>query len=204
MTTNRTSLARLGLACLFGGLLFALSLWAMVFKNEFPAPVQRLLTTGVNWPSALFFLAQVGLMGGLYGLLTTRALGRAGALLVVPLLGVFCYGATAILPVDVVMTVLPQPLPKLGAILNCVGMLLVGIAVRRAKTWRGWGSWVALSIGVYPLVVMFPVLLATGHPPRLLIGGWGLLWAWLGYAIWQRSRQKTSVAELNPAGSRFR
>lgn len=187
--------ARLGLACLVGGLLFALSLWGMVFRSELPASVQLVLNTEPQVLHAGFLGAQVGVAAGLYGLLISRALGRGRLLLVVPLLGTLCYAATAILPVAVVMTALPLPLPKLGAMLNGVGMLLVGIAVWRAKTWRGWIRWVPLSIGLYPLLVMFPVLIVTGHPPRLLIGGWGLLWAVLGYAIRQYTQRRVPVAD---------
>ncbi len=193
-------IARLGLACLVGGLLFALSLWGMVFKNEFPASVQLVLKTQPYWLNTGFFLAQVGVAAGLYGLLTTRALGRGRLLLVIPLLGTLCYAATTLLPVPVVMTVLPQPLPKLGAMLNGVGMLLAGVAIWRAKIWRGWVRWVPLSIGLYPLLVMFPVLVLTGHPPRLLIGVWGLLWTLLGYAIRQQARPRAHPADVHAVG----
>ncbi|MGM9511612.1 hypothetical protein ACS5NO_28000 [Larkinella sp. GY13] len=89
------------------------------------------------------------------------------------------------------MTLLPIPLPQLGAILNAIGMVLVGIAVWRAGRWRGWQRWMPLLTGLYPLVVMFPVLAITGHPPRLLINLWGLVWALLGYALSAYAKNRT-------------
>ena len=72
----------------------------------------------------------------------------------------------------------------LGALITAVGMTLVGIAVLRARRWRGWPRFTPLLVGVYPFVVMFPLIFITNEPNILAIGGWGLTWLLLGYAMW--------------------
>ncbi|WP_128544304.1 hypothetical protein [Larkinella soli] len=154
--------------------------------KDFPADLRLFFEQHDYLLRSLFFLSQAGFVGGLHGLLMSDALGRSPSgkmLLVIPLAGQLCYGATALLPTPTVMTLLPLPLPQLGAILNAVGMVLVGLVVLRAGVWRGRQRWVPLLTGLYPFAVMFPVLVITGHPPRLLIGLWGLIWALLGHCI---------------------
>ena len=72
----------------------------------------------------------------------------------------------------------------LGALITAVGMTLVGIAALRARRWRGWPRFPPLLVGVYPFVVMFPLIFITNEPNILAIGGWGLTWLLLGYAMW--------------------
>ena len=72
----------------------------------------------------------------------------------------------------------------LGALITAVGMTLVGITVLRARRWRGWPRFTPLLVGVYPFVVMFPLIFITNEPNILAIGGWGLTWLLLGYAMW--------------------
>ena len=78
----------------------------------------------------------------------------------------------------------------LGALTTGLGMTLVGIAVLRAKRWRGWQRFTPLLAGIYPFVAMFPILLVTGEPNMLAITGWGLPWLLLGYAIWSSAHEQ--------------
>jgi hypothetical protein len=75
----------------------------------------------------------------------------------------------------------------LGALITAVGMTLVGITVLRARRWRGWPRFTPLLVGVYPFVVMFPLIFITNEPNILAIGGWGLTWLLLGYAMWSNT-----------------
>ena len=72
----------------------------------------------------------------------------------------------------------------LGALITAAGMTLVGIAVLRAKRWGSWQRLAPLLAGVYPFLVMFPLILIMDEPSQLAIAGWGLPWLLLGYAVW--------------------
>jgi hypothetical protein len=199
MNLNQRTVSRLGVACTVGGLLFTLSLFMMGAVKGFPPSIRHFFEQHDYLLRTLFLLSQIGFMSGLYTLLRTDATGQSKVgktLLLIPLLGQLCYAATALLPTPVVMMVLPIPLPQLGAILNAIGMVLVGIAVRRAGRWQGWLRWMPLLTGLYPLAVMFPVLAITGHPPRMLINLWGLVWALLGYAIYAYAKNHQPSKKL--------
>ena len=58
-----------------------------------------------------------------------------------------------------------------------VGLLLVGVAVRRQGAWLGWRRWVPLALGVWVFVPMTPAIMAGFVPARLAITGWMLLFA---------------------------
>ncbi len=76
-----------------------------------------------------------------------------------------------------------SPLLPLGALTTGIGMVLVGIAVVRARRWGGWHRPLPLLVGLYPFVAMFPILAATGQPPEPMIALWGILWLLLGLAL---------------------
>jgi hypothetical protein len=92
-----------------------------------------------------------------------------------------------------VLTLLPIPLTQLGALLNAVGMVAVGIAVLRARAWRGWTRWIPLAVGLYPFLVMFPMLIVAGRPPSYVIGLWGMIWAVLGAGIGQHAKEQRMI-----------
>ena len=186
MKSNHQFITRLGVSCAIGGVLFAISLWTMVSVKDFPPGVRHFFEANEYILRILFFGSQVGFMSGLYVLFITNATGRSSiskGILAIPFLGQLCYMATALLPNQTAMTLLPIPLPQVGAILNALGMVLVGVAVLRAGIWPGWPRLLPLLTGLYPFLVMFPVLAITGHPPRILIGMWGMVWAFFGYGI---------------------
>ena len=200
MKIKQSALSRLGMACTIGDLLFMFCLYAMVSIKDFPAPIRLFFERHDCVLPTLFFLSQIGFMSALFSLLLTEATGRSlvgKALLLIPFSGQLCYASTALLPAQTAMTLLPIPLPQLGAILNATGMVLVGIAVLRTGTWRGWLRWLPLLTGLYPFVVMFPVLMITGHPPRLLIGIWDLVWSALGYVIHSAAGVRQQTGKQN-------
>lgn len=63
------------------------------------------------------------------------------------------------------------------------GMVMAGVAVLRARRWRGWQRWVPLVCGAYPFAVMFPVFALVGGPHFLVLSGWGLCWLVLTAAL---------------------
>jgi len=48
--------------------------------------------------------------------------------------------------------------------------------VLRAKRWHGWTRWLPLLTGLYPFLVLFPLIAITGAANIFAIGGWGLVW----------------------------
>lgn len=74
-----------------------------------------------------------------------------------------------------------------------LGMILVGIAVLRTRRWSGTARFLPLAIGLYVVVVLTPVLIATSAG-LLAIAGWAVLWLLLGVAL--------STAARVPEGAR--
>jgi hypothetical protein len=63
-------------------------------------------------------------------------------------------------------------------------MTVVGVAIIRARRWRGWRRVIGLVCGLYPFLVLFPTFAATGGPNFLVLSGWGACWFALGLAVW--------------------
>jgi hypothetical protein len=70
-----------------------------------------------------------------------------------------------------------------AAALTAVSMLVVGVSVARRGVWHGASRFGPLTMGVYPFVGMFPVVVATGAPNLVSIGCWGLAAIVVGLAV---------------------
>ena len=141
---------------------------------------ELLPTTSAFW---LPLLSSVGLLGGgcsLWQAGEPAGFGPGRNRLVVPLAGAVCYFLSAWMIL---------PFAPLGALLNGVGMLLVGASTLKARVWTGWARFAPLLVGSFPFLFMYPLLLLTGHRPVAVIGLWGIPWVLLGLAAWQRSKQ---------------
>lgn len=71
----------------------------------------------------------------------------------------------------------------LGALLSGIGMVVTGIQVLAGKRWPGPKGALPLLVGLYPFLVMFPLLVITGHPDLGAIMGWGVPWLALGIGL---------------------
>jgi hypothetical protein len=121
--------------------------------------IARLLRTAVSegsrWERAGFTLAAVG-----------RVL-------------FFSFEVAAMIVGDDELPVFPIAVASTG-----VGMLIGGAALLRSGRWSGWTRLTPLSVGAYPFVFIIPVFAATGErPPDVLIAGWGVAMALVGYAM---------------------
>jgi hypothetical protein len=191
---HRTQL--LGLACLAGGLLFA-------GLNILEGLGLVQLSAGASFAIGLLLL--LGLLGGPLGLLANGAAGhgrlgsagRVGA--IITLLGLCSY------LVGQLYTTLVDPdmgiFYALGALLSGVGMLPLGIAVVLARRLGGWRRFAPLIVGMYyalmiPIQIVF-FIAPHGEPSAQLLGGWGLTWALLGYALFstRQSREMSPQAK---------
>jgi hypothetical protein len=71
----------------------------------------------------------------------------------------------------------------LGALLTGLGMLIVGIQVARAGELKKWKRFTPLLVGLYPFVIMFPIVMITGSPSIHAIMLWGIPWKIMGFAL---------------------
>lgn len=71
----------------------------------------------------------------------------------------------------------------LGAFLNGLGMLIIGIQVIKAGKLKQWKRFTPLLVGLYPFAFMFPIVIITGSPSMLAILLWGIPWAIMGWAL---------------------
>jgi hypothetical protein len=190
---NTLSTRIAAIACLVGGLIFLLDFtlvgWAM--KTHFLSsmkPAANMLR------AALWCVGALGLTGGAAGLLLAGATGtgwqkKAGFCgLIFNLLGAVSYVAGTIFIYNFPDRATKQIFTPLGSLLLTIGMLKLGVAVLSAGVWRGWRRYIPLLVGLYfpfqlPLQMVF--FLGRGKGPNaLLLGVWGILWAFLGVAIW--------------------
>jgi hypothetical protein len=67
-------------------------------------------------------------------------------------------------------------------------MMKLTAAVVTAKVWPGWRRFVAVLVALYfPLQIPLQATLFLGSgrgPNPFLLGGWGVCWMMLGFAIW--------------------
>ncbi len=177
--TERNRLA--GSACAVGGALWVIVLMADVVAHR---SVYGSAASYRVW-EALLVLVQALLLAGVVGLAWSGAvgagrLGRIG-------LGFALLGRTSFLLGEFHSFVQgkdDEVLVPLGALVTGLGMLLVGIAVVRARRWEGWHRIIPLLTGLYPFVAMFPIIAITGEPSPLMIALWGLLWVLLGLVLY--------------------
>jgi hypothetical protein len=139
-----------------------------------------------------FIIVQLLLLVGVVGFAFS---GAASGRLWRVALGIALLGRVVFVLAEIHSSILVDEsiLQPLGVVITAVGMTLVGIAVLRARRWGGWQRYTPLVVGIYPFLVMFPFVIATGEPNIVAISGWGLLWFLLGYAMW------VSVAAERPS-----
>ncbi|MEU7898428.1 hypothetical protein AB0B45_36895 [Nonomuraea sp. NPDC049152] len=69
------------------------------------------------------------------------------------------------------------------SLLNGAALIVLGIAVVRARRWAGWRRFIPLILGVYVIVPLTPAIFGPFVVARLTIGVWMLLFAALGFAL---------------------
>lgn len=72
---------------------------------------------------------------------------------------------------------------KLPAFLTAVGMVVIGIQVPMTGMLKQWKRFTPLYVGLFPFVVMFPIVFITGNPSVHAILLWGLPWKIMGCAL---------------------
>lgn len=176
-----------GLACLIGGLLWAV----LVTVEQLQATVPSILP-GLLIPVPMLLCLACGPLGliilGASGSGRMRRVGLIGTW--ITLIGICSYLAATLSKYVVGYEV--EFFYPIGALLVGVGMLTLGIAVFIARSLGGWRRIAPLIVGLY-YVVMIPFqiiffIIPDGNPSPILLGIWSVTWILLGYAIWSSSR----------------
>ncbi|MEJ2890683.1 hypothetical protein [Actinomycetospora aeridis] len=84
------------------------------------------------------------------------------------------------------------PLYQVAPIVSGVGMVVLGIAVLRARVWAGGTRVLPLLVGLWMLVIVIPAVIVTGGPPAfaaaLALAIWDLLWLGTAVAVLTHAR----------------
>lgn len=197
------SIRAAGMLCFWAAVLGAASGLLLAFvqpavpEDQWSYPLDVTAFTAIQvW----FALQHVGLLIGLLALGRTGVLGhsvlaRIGhPVAVASMLGL---AVTEVAAIAAAHDTKDSPLVGLlgaayGIFSIVLGAALVveGIAVLRAKVWRGWRGWTPLALGIWVFVPMLPALALSFTGARFAIAGWMLLFAALGWAL-MRDVEKT-------------
>jgi len=131
-----------------------------------------------NSAEALWIGADLLLLGGLIGLRGLRAHGgsRPGNVGPAPPVGRVAFIAAELL--SLAQQSDENALLPIAALLSAAGMACYGVAVLRAGVWHGPSRFGPLAMGLYPFLVMFPLVAANnGNPSLPAIAVWGLFGA---------------------------
>jgi hypothetical protein len=149
-----------------------------------------------------YLLQSLGHLGELAAVIALALSGAAGTGLLGRIgLGVAALGQVLLAVAELVYPANPDlgdPLFMVAPLLSGVGMVLAGIAVLRSGRWTGWHRVVPLAVGIWVLVVMTPVVIASGGPPALVallaIAAWDVLWLLVGVSVLAEGTRDRTVA----------
>lgn len=191
-----------GLACLIGGLL-----WAVLVIIDHPESPVAPIVPGLLIPFPMLLCLACGPLGLLIlrasGKGKTRLLGLIGTS--ITLVGICSYLAATLSKYIVGYEV--ELFYPVGALLVGVGMLILGIAVSLARRLPRWHRMAPLIVGLYyvaiiPFQIVF-FIIPNGEPSPILLGLWSITWVLLGYAIWSSASSFEHLSKdenVNTAG----
>jgi hypothetical protein len=159
-----------------------------------------------GWDEALWAVANVGMIGGVLGLLfldvgRPRWLARLGAALSV-------LGHLLRIVVSVLLIVAPAqadasiPFLLFSILLMVLGLLVLGVATLRGRQVRVWQAWLPLVVAGY----VFGIALTYDGNRSLhfiLLGLWGVPWMLVSYVVLTHAaaRQQATAGELSRVAS---
>lgn len=179
-------LQRAGIGYIIAGLgyaYFGFPFWFLnaVDKDIEPFSIANLPTlTLQNWDA---LVAGIALFIGAYSLWKVgepTGFGTRRNFLFVLMAGAICVSLS---------TWMILPFAPLSALINAIGMILVGVASLKTRIWSGWKRYTPFIVGCYPFIFMYPLVILTGTRPPAMIGLWCIPYLLLGIAAWQRSKE---------------
>lgn len=129
-----------------------------------------------------FVLASIGMLIGAFSLMKIGepVSWNRRKLFLIPIIGTICH----ILSLKILV-----PFAPLGSFLYAVGFIIIGVTSIKAKIWDSWKRFTPLFIGLFPFVMMYPLLIITGNPPHHIIPLWGIALLLFGLSAWLRSKE---------------
>jgi hypothetical protein len=133
----------------------------------------------VNWG---FLLASIGMLVGAFSLLKIgEPTGfEKRKFFIIPIIGTICH---------IISLKILVPFAPLGSLLYAIGFIIIGIISIKAKIWNNWQRFTPLIIGLFPFIMMYPLLIITGNPPHHIIPLWGIAFLIFGFSAWLQSNQ---------------
>lgn len=181
-----STFARVGAALVIAQALVALVI-AVLTSTVYPQSHEPGSPAFYSWGAVLTAM-HIVLLVGVATLIGTRAAGR-GVLATIAyavVLGglAFQAAAEAVLRISFSTgnTMFGIAVPLLAA-----GLILLGVAIVRAGTWRGWSRLVPFAAGLYIPVVLLPAFALSHGVSFPAIGGWQLFFLALGAAMWSEA-----------------
>lgn len=183
------------LVCLAGGML-------QIIYGLLAIPFPYAQSTAA-WPEILWALANVGMIGGAFGLLALdvarpRWIAVIGATLSI-------LGNLIRIVVSALLILLPSqtayvPLILLSIFLIVLGMGALGITTLLGKQLTGWQAWTPLLAGGCTLI---PAAIYSINQffHFLLLGLWGLPWMLVGYVVFTHSAKREQAMLVQARGS---
>lgn len=180
-------------------------LWAVAILIEYRfslKPPNHGTLYAIN--QGMFFVAQLGYVTGITGLMWARAagdgwFGKAA-------LGLFAFGWIVLVVAQPLAWLTRNnnlPLFPLGGLAAMLGGLLAGLAVVVARRWTGWQRFSVLVYSLYYLLALLLPLLIANHGPTLVTEFlWGMAWLPIGIALVSHARRrerKLASANANSA-----
>ena len=157
-----------------GVLTFALGFPLAQFQAQEPPPW---------WIPTLNAFSHLLLIAGVVGLARVGAAGR-GALATISL-GLTILGLAVLTVAEIVWlaTGAADALYGIATLAYTLGLILLGVAVLRARRWTGWHRFTPLACGLFVPLVMFPAFALPGYAANYAIGLWGVCWLLFGVAL---------------------
>lgn len=146
---------------------------------------------GFSVAQAWFALQHLGLLAALVGLARSGGIGRLGLIGAwVAVAGMLALTGTELIAITGASAEAAEmntgtvgSLYGISVTVIGAGLLLAGVAVVRARRWRGWRRFITLALGIWVFLPLMPSLFLSFVLARFTIGAWMLGFAALGWAL---------------------
>jgi hypothetical protein len=132
----------------------------------------------------LWTIGQIGILFTLYQLFNKKFYNGKNLKplgISITAIGSLCYILNYVLGYSLNLNT--KVLLPMGALMTGIGMTITGVEVLTSKSWIDIYRYAPLIVGLYPFLVMFPLVIVTGHPDLTAIMCWGIPWLLLSIGI---------------------
>lgn len=147
----------------------------------------------------MFFVAQLGYVTGITGLMWAHAAGNGW--FGMGTLGLFAFGWIVLVvaaPLAWITRNNNLPLFPIGGLVAMLGGLLAGVAVVVTRRWRGWQRFSVLCYALYYFcALLLPLFIANQGPTLITEVVWGLAWVPIGVTLVSQARTERTPSPAN-------